>query len=515
MAEQAHPMRDHNKNSSEGGYSFNFARIKNPITEQIKDTDDLREGLHGYKLIPYSGEDDATSDSLQKLFNKLRFISKTLGACWFSIKSFALGSKLGIISREDPDFDYGDEEVVIDPAIKRKFKEEVLDKIKYGKNLGAKRIAENCFDDHFDNGNYWLEVVLSSTGEVKGALIDYHHSETVKKAVTDKGIEVAVISKKFELSYLTQKPPRVLPLAPNAYKQEDGTVRTMIHCKNGNFEHYGRPVYIGAFLPAFRQYQDDDYLIKIADKMFVGQGVLEYESDDPEFDDTEDNNNVERDEEDGLINKIEKNFTAEGNVHQSILVMERPKGSTPFKYEQIKANLNENFFEKQGGSHSKAIFENLGYSERLLGNNVGGAFAADSFISELKIKDKGVLRFYREKSVEGLNQALLIIDNFLTGGQYSFLSVAFKPLFEGEDQLKTDETKKVIETIGIGVRAGVITPTKQLEDYVRNLVKLPEMAAEAIAAWSDDKNVRRPITLKGQDDIEQQALIDKNKLQDE
>ena len=515
MATNAHPMRDHNKDSSYyRSYSFDFARIKNPLTEQMKDPKNIRETFTGMKAIPYAGTNQYTADNLLRVLNRMRSISKTLGACWFSIKSFALGSKIDLVPRVDPDFDFGDEKEPIELVQKMAFKTEVLDKIKYGAG-GAKQTAEHCFDDHFDNGNYFIELVLSETGDVKGALVDYHHSETVRKLVVEDGVPKVAISESWEYDYLRRNPARVIPLAPNFLKSSDGTTRAMIHCKYGNYRHYGRPVFMAAFTDCFRQYQDGDYLVRLSDNMYVGQGILEYEGDDQEFENGEDNNGITGDTEPNLIDKIDQNFTNKGKKAQSMLVMERPKGSQPFKFEQVKSNLNENFYEKQGASQAKAIYEILGWSERLLGNNVGGAFAADSFLSELKIKDRGVLRFYREKSIEGLNKALEYIDKFLTGGKYIGISFAFKPLFPGEDDLKTDEAKKVLETIGIGVRAGVITPTKQLEDYVRTLVRLPEMSEEAIKAWADDKNVRRPITLKGQDDINNEALVNKRKLEDE
>ena len=48
---------------------------------------------------------------------------------------------------------------------------------------------------------------------------------------------------------------------------------------------------------------------------------------------------------------------------------------------------------------------------------------------------------------------------------------------------------------GIGVRAGAFTPTPDDEDYFRNRANLPKLSAEARDSWSQENNVRRPITL--------------------
>lgn len=61
---------------------------------------------------------------------------------------------------------------------------------------------------------------------------------------------------------------------------------------------------------------------------------------------------------------------------------------------------------------------------------------------------------------------------------------------DGSEQLRSE-----METFGIGVRAGAITPTEPDEDHFRERAGLPPVPAEAKKAWTDDKGVRRPITL--------------------
>ncbi|MDD4817109.1 MAG: DUF935 family protein [Victivallaceae bacterium] len=52
------------------------------------------------------------------------------------------------------------------------------------------------------------------------------------------------------------------------------------------------------------------------------------------------------------------------------------------------------------------------------------------------------------------------------------------------------------EAMGIAVRAGVLTPTAEIESDVRRELKLPEMSGAAAAAWDDSKGVRLPVTLQ-------------------
>jgi lambda family phage portal protein len=62
-------------------------------------------------------------------------------------------------------------------------------------------------------------------------------------------------------------------------------------------------------------------------------------------------------------------------------------------------------------------------------------------------------------------------------------------------------------TLGVHVRAGLITPQMEDEEKMREEVGMPPLSAEAKAAWAKDK-VRRPITLQSQEGFEnaQQAL---------
>jgi lambda family phage portal protein len=63
------------------------------------------------------------------------------------------------------------------------------------------------------------------------------------------------------------------------------------------------------------------------------------------------------------------------------------------------------------------------------------------------------------------------------------------------DQAATDQLRSQIETYGIAVRAGSITPQTEDEDAFRQMLGLPPASAATRAAWAKDKGTRRPITL--------------------
>lgn len=63
------------------------------------------------------------------------------------------------------------------------------------------------------------------------------------------------------------------------------------------------------------------------------------------------------------------------------------------------------------------------------------------------------------------------------------------------DGERFDNLKIKIDAYGVAVRAGVITPTEDDEDYFRTEAGLPAMSQAVKESWQKDQGTRRPITL--------------------
>ena len=69
---------------------------------------------------------------------------------------------------------------------------------------------------------------------------------------------------------------------------------------------------------------------------------------------------------------------------------------------------------------------------------------------------------------------------------------------EGEEKDKPSESEEIesaVNAYGVAVRAGVVTPTIEDENFFRQRMGLPAISADARKAWVQENNVRRPITL--------------------
>jgi hypothetical protein len=56
------------------------------------------------------------------------------------------------------------------------------------------------------------------------------------------------------------------------------------------------------------------------------------------------------------------------------------------------------------------------------------------------------------------------------------------------------QAKEKLDAIGAAVRAGVITPSQEVESSVRSMLALPVMGEEVLSEWNTNP-IRSPITL--------------------
>ena len=66
------------------------------------------------------------------------------------------------------------------------------------------------------------------------------------------------------------------------------------------------------------------------------------------------------------------------------------------------------------------------------------------------------------------------------------------------------QLKVLVDAYGVGVRAGVITPQPEDEAYFRELMDLPGMNSAVQTNWKEGGNVRKPITIKSDEHIQEE-----------
>jgi len=78
------------------------------------------------------------------------------------------------------------------------------------------------------------------------------------------------------------------------------------------------------------------------------------------------------------------------------------------------------------------------------------------------------------------------------------------------------DLKAFLDAYGVAVRAGAVTPQMQDEEYVRALMDLPPMTDAVRAYWGEQDRVRKPLTIKTEEDEAlQEAKIQNEENADE
>ena len=118
-------------------------------------------------------------------------------------------------------------------------------------------------------GNAFLEVV---TDERRTFLSLYHQDASRCRVARDS----QHVLLHHDWAAFNPAEARVLPLWPLTERQEDGTVRSMVHYKDYEpmFEHYGVPPYIAGFNVSAIAYKTDRWNISRLDNSFQLSGVL-------------------------------------------------------------------------------------------------------------------------------------------------------------------------------------------------------------------------------------------------
>ena len=72
------------------------------------------------------------------------------------------------------------------------------------------------------------------------------------------------------------------------------------------------------------------------------------------------------------------------------------------------------------------------------------------------------------------------------------------------------DLKQKYDALGVAIRAGLLTPTPELEAQTRAELGMPEMSDEVKTAWQETGGVRKPMTIKTADAADEKALSDRS-----
>lgn len=382
---------------------------KNPIPDEVRDTDEISKVLDKYKLVPFAGTDKYTGDSLLTWYLMLARLSPTHGAAIEKLSKYAVGGRAIFVRSENPDYDIGEEAVPLTRAEKEAYEAAITEFIEF--QGGVRDFHRRLVWSYKAHGNAWVEMSVSQVnGQRRVHLRTVRQSNVRYLKTKPDEMRVAAISPIWTEAYLRDNPPRLLPMYPN-FTVEDGVQKTLFHLRNGDNNWYGRPDSQSADLYKYREVQDALYIIKQASNNFTGQVIIEVEDDGGDSGITEDD--AVKSGFDSFADRMIENYTQKGEDPMSVVVTSRPHGARPMFVFQVQPNTNQAWYKETGAMSENYILGAHGCTLRFMGKDASNGFSQDAFVSDYVMN--------MEPVIEDLRTTVMVFSN-------SILSVAWEAL---------------------------------------------------------------------------------------
>ncbi len=373
--------------------------LSNPIPDEVTDSDDLKKLFSKRKYIPYAGYTHDSQHTYLRFIDNLAALSPTLGGVINSINYMCFGGKTGIKKMIDDDFELtgpdGKEALSTDITLEHKLK--FLETLKTfdlnGKDWSS--IKTVLYKSFKTNGNAYLQVEIMQSLGVSKVKYSFIPTRNVLYVVPDLYSERRVaISKSWDLQYIKKYPPEEIPVYPAYEKYSDGSIKTIIHVKEGDNDFYGRPDWWACSQDAFLEIKNKEYLLKAAHNNFTGKVLIEFEGE-------AGNDTITNDEEakkEGFKSAEQRwayNFTNQGDDPQSLLISERPYGAKEAYTKEFSINTNENYYDKLDKISTDKIILVNGWSKKLLGIEESAGLGGNTFIDTIKTK-LSIIEYYQD-----------------------------------------------------------------------------------------------------------------------
>lgn len=379
--------------------------LENPIPDEIKDPETLSKFFEQHKLVPYAGGNQQAGHLLLTWYLMLAQLSPMHSACIAKLKNYVVGSRAIFERATDPEYDTGEDAQPMTNSETQTYYDALKEFVTF--EGGVRLLHQRLLWSLKATGNAYLEVAWSEVnGEMRFVFSFRRPTEVLYKVTKPNEPRIFAVSPVWTDEYLRKNPPVLIPLAPNIWKDETGTNRTIFHLKSGNGKWYGRPDSEGADIYKYREVQDEIYLVKQAAANFVGQLIIEVEDDDPETSPAIDNEDARRSGFDSFAHRMEQNYTQKSGDPQAVFVTARPMGSRPMFVFQLKPNTNEGWYKVTGEMAEQKILRAHGLTLRFMGFDASTGFSSDTFIADYVMNVEPVIESLRSSLMNFTNTAL-------------------------------------------------------------------------------------------------------------
>jgi hypothetical protein len=409
-------------------------RLKNPIPEQIKDDEKLKQLIAGLKLVPYAGTNVSSSQRLLSLLYDLYDLSTSHGACINDQLKYGFEGDLELTPSSIPGLKSEIEELPW--ATIENIANTLLESgVRF---IDIVELTKKLFTNYKVSGNWYLMYREIIVGGEKRISLKSVHPINIMYLYTDEPIKTFVIANEWTSKYLSSEDRHQMVRAyPDFTEFEDGRA-TIFHWKNqtDEAEWYGRPDSFQSLMNQYAEFETDNLVVKTARTEFVAKKILFTEG--PEYEDDEGGDNDRAAE-------VRKKAQALRNITQNnspdphtIAVYEYAKGTTMPELGDLEVMRDSKWLETISARASASIYEAHGWSKQLSGKmdtkaGIGSNILKDLFL----IKDETVIRPYQDLFSRFWSEVFDVMGEFLESEELRNATVKFP-----------NKIEKLIESLG-------------------------------------------------------------------
>lgn len=388
-----------------GQKGMSLFTVKNPIPDEVADSDELKTLFSKYNFVPYAGTSRESGHSLLVWYLMLAKLSPTHGACIQKKTTYAVGTKPTPIVSVDPEWDTGESVTDLSANEKVLYRDAVNEFFAF--EGGIRQFNKNVSWSIQATGNAWAEVTFSEVMGTGRINVKYHKPTYCLYLNTKPGeMKIVAISPSWDEGYINKKEPRYVPLFPNFAKTETGELKTIFHLKTGTNSWYGRPTSQSGDLYKYREVQDALYTVKQSAANFTGQLIIEVEDDDPQMAPAIEDEKAQGVGFSSFAERFEHNYSQKADEPQSVLLTARPFGSRPMFVFQVAPNTNQEWYKVTGEIAEQKILRAHECTLRFMSFDVSNGFSTDAFISDYVINMEPAINALRDTVTGFTNQIL-------------------------------------------------------------------------------------------------------------
>lgn len=386
-----------------------FGDVRDPIAEELKDTDTSKLIYDKIPIIPFFDNGDATL----RVMRRMRELSPTHSACISNIKEYVFGGELTTRRYVEPGMAFDTEE---DIPLTEVEQTEIVDFIK-GLNPDITfeellNISMGIYENLKTYGNAFLRI---DAVKVAGNWYFYFESVDAEKCryyMTRPGEEkVIVISAEWTSSYINKYPPEFVGVYPDWAERQSGKISTIIHVKNKvvGRDWYGVPESFGSLYWQYMEVQQGQHGTSGYANDFVARVFFEITAE-PDADG----------DEDDFDEAVRQTFTNQadsyGNQPKRYIIRRRLPDDKEATVHEFKSNTDHEYHTAMSTVAEKQVIKSHNWHTLLMGIPSPGRLGQNQEFKEVyKQYFNNVIRPWQERCLRPIMQAFQICEQMRDG----------------------------------------------------------------------------------------------------